>query len=106
MSGHSEHKIQFNIHRRLPLEVRLEIFGFLTHAQWIRLALHNHRTAKVLLGNLRYLAPLSRLQHIRFVCFIFLSNKLISNNIQNRALGRLDITKNAYRRYGNETLEV
>jgi hypothetical protein len=50
----------FNIHR-LPLEVRLEIFGCLAHADWTRLAAHNRRTGKVLMGNTRYLAPLPQI---------------------------------------------
>jgi hypothetical protein len=43
----------FNVHR-LPLEVRLEIFGFLIYKQWIRLAKHNRRTKRVLLSHQRY----------------------------------------------------
>ena len=31
----------------LPLEVRLEFFGFLTHAEWTRLAQHNWKTFTV-----------------------------------------------------------
>jgi hypothetical protein len=54
---------KFNLHR-MPLEVRLEIFGFLTHKKWIRLAKHNRRTNRVLFGNPRYLAPLSRLDNL------------------------------------------
>jgi hypothetical protein len=61
-----------SVHRRLPLEVRLEVFGFLSHADWIRLAAHNRRTFKVLFGNLRYLAPLSRLHSVQFVRLYFI----------------------------------
>jgi hypothetical protein len=55
---------EFNLHRRFPLEVRLELFGFLTHAQWTRLAGHNRKTFNVLMGNLRYLAPLPQLNSL------------------------------------------
>jgi hypothetical protein len=63
----------FNIHR-LPLEVRLEIFGCLAHAEWTRLAAHNSRTGKVLTGNSRYLAVLPRLCGLTIVCFAYRKN--------------------------------
>jgi hypothetical protein len=54
----------FNIHR-LPLEVRLEIFGCLAQDEWTRLVSYNRRTVKGLSGNQRYLAPLRR-----FFCWL------------------------------------
>jgi hypothetical protein len=66
----------FNIHR-LPLEVRLEIFGCLAHTKWTRLAAHKRRTGKVLVGNRRYLEPLPRLYRLELVCFkVLLPKKL------------------------------
>jgi hypothetical protein len=68
------------------LEVRLEIFGCLTHAEWARLASHNRRTGKVLVGNTRYLAPLPQLKWVwivRFLLFIYKfipSVKLVKQN--------------------------
>jgi hypothetical protein len=59
--------LRYIIHR-LPLENRLDIFGFLTYAEWMCLAKHNRRTMKVLFANLRYLAPFPRLAQLNFVC--------------------------------------
>jgi hypothetical protein len=69
-SGTHRSSFSFNIHR-LPLEVRLEVFGSLTHAEWTWLARHNRRTKRVLLENQRYLAPFSRLYSLEFVRFFF-----------------------------------
>jgi hypothetical protein len=66
----------FNIHR-LPLEVRLEIFGCLAHAEWIRLASHNRRTGKVLAGNQRYLASIHRFYELCTVCLTFKKNSIL-----------------------------
>jgi hypothetical protein len=40
-------RCNFNIHKRIPLEVRLEIFAYLTNKEWTRLAEHNRRTKRV-----------------------------------------------------------
>jgi hypothetical protein len=71
MSCSKPQQPKFNLHRRFPLEVRLDVFGFLIHAEWTRLAGHNRKTFKVLMGNLRYLAPLPRLYSLEFV-YLFL----------------------------------
>jgi hypothetical protein len=57
-----------------PLEVRLELCGFLSLAEWTRLAGHNRKTRRMLMGNQRYLAHIPRLHSADFVCvFIALS---------------------------------
>jgi hypothetical protein len=62
----------YNLYRRTPLEVRLELCGFLSLAEWTRLAEHNRKTRRMLVGNQRYLAPIPRLYYVRFVCiFVF-----------------------------------
>jgi hypothetical protein len=80
--------IPFNIHR-LPLEVRLEIFGFLSHADWTRLALHNRRIANIFLNNLRYLAPLPCIDKITFVCpllFFIIQSLILSRHCLNATI--------------------
>jgi hypothetical protein len=57
----------YNLYRRTPMEVRLELFGFLSHAEWTRLALHNRKTRRMLMGNQRYLASIPRLYSLDFV---------------------------------------
>jgi hypothetical protein len=59
--------MSYNLYRRTPLEVRLELVGFLTQEEWTRLAKHNRKTRRMLMGNQRYLAPIPRLHSIEFV---------------------------------------
>jgi hypothetical protein len=63
-----EKKMSYNLYRRSPLEVRLELCGFLSLAEWTQLAEHNRKTRRMLMDNQRYLAPIPRLHSVSFVC--------------------------------------
>jgi hypothetical protein len=54
---------EFNLYA-LPLELPLEIFGFLSHDDWTRLAGFNRGTHNVMMNNLRYLAPLTHCAYL------------------------------------------
>jgi hypothetical protein len=59
--------MSYNLYRRTPLEVRLELSGFLSLAEWTRLAQHNRKTRRMLMDNQRYLAKIPRLHSVKFV---------------------------------------